>query len=258
MDEIKILVTGGNGYIAKSLNSFLNKKYEIILVTRNDFDLSDYKQTCNWFKNKKIDVVIHTAICGGSRLQHDDESVFNKNISMFDNLVANKHCFSKLISFGSGAEIFHGNTPYANSKREIASKIQDLDNFYNLRIFATFDENELDTRFIKANLLHYIQKEPIIIHNNKQMDFFYMKDLISLVEYYIQNSNLPKTVDCSYKEKHTLIDIANYINTLSDYKVPIIVEDSNKFEHYCGTHHGLPINEIGLFEGINQTAKKLI
>jgi hypothetical protein len=85
-----------------------------------------------------------------------------------------------------------------------------------------------------------------------------MKDLISLVEYYIQNSNLPKTVDCSYKEKHTLMDIANYINTLSDYKVPIIVEDSNKFEHYCGTYHGLPINEIGLFEGINQTAKKLI
>jgi nucleoside-diphosphate-sugar epimerase len=177
---------------------------------------------------------------------------------MHYNLLANSDKFDKFISFGSGAEIFNPNTPYGLSKKVIANSINQTLNWYNLKIFAVFDENELNTRFIKANLLHYIKKEPIIVHNNKQMDFFYMKDLISLVEYYIQNSNLPKTVDCSYKEKHTLMDIANYINTLSDYKVPIIVEDSNKFEYYCGTHHGLSINEIGLFEGINQTAKKLI
>jgi nucleoside-diphosphate-sugar epimerase len=179
-------------------------------------------------------------------------------MAMFNNLIVNKHCFSKLISFGSGAEIFHGDTPYANSKREIAKHILHYPNFYNLRIFGVFDYNELDSRFIKSNIIRYLKKDPMVIHFKKIMDFFYMKDLISLVEYYIQNSNLPKTVDCSYKEKHTLIDIANYINTLSDYKVPIIVEDSNKFEYYCGTHHGLSINEIGLFEGINQTAKKLI
>jgi nucleoside-diphosphate-sugar epimerase len=127
--------------------------------------------------------VIHTAISGGSRLQLDDSSVFDKNMSMFNNLVANQKSFSKLISFGSGAEIFHGDTPYANSKREIANKIQNYDNFYNLRIFGVFDENELNTRFIKANLIRYLKKEPMVIHQNKIMDFFYMKDLISLVDY---------------------------------------------------------------------------
>jgi UDP-glucose 4-epimerase len=255
---MKICVTGANGYIGKSLISGLNKKYSITAIARNNFDITDLKQTIEWFSNKKFDVVIHTAITGGSRLKEDNSDVLEINLRMHYNLLANSDKFDKFISFGSGAEIFNPNTPYGLSKKVIANSINQTLNWYNLKIFAVFDENELNTRFIKANLLHYIKKEPIIVHNNKQMDFFYMKDLISLVEYYIQNSNLPKTVDCSYKEKHTLIDIANYINTLSDYKVPIIVEDSNKFEHYSGTNHGLPINEIGLFEGINQTAKKLI
>jgi GDP-L-fucose synthase len=255
---MKICVTGANGYIGKSLISGLNKKYSITAIARNNFDITDLKQTIEWFSNKKFDVVIHTAITGGSRLKEDNSDVLEINLRMHYNLLANSDKFDKFISFGSGAEIFNPNTPYGLSKKVIANSINQTLNWYNLKIFAVFDENELNTRFIKANLLHYIKKEPIIVHNNKQMDFFYMKDLISLVEYYIQNSNLPKTVDCSYKEKHTLMDIANYINTLSDYKVPIIVEDSNKFEYYCGTHHGLSINEIGLFEGINQTAKKLI
>jgi GDP-L-fucose synthase len=255
---MKICVTGANGYIGKSLISGLNKKYSITAIARNNFDITDLKQTIEWFSNKKFDVVIHTAITGGSRLKEDNSDVLEINLRMHYNLLANSDKFDKFISFGSGAEIFNPNTPYGLSKKVIANSINQTLNWYNLKIFAVFDENELNTRFIKANLLHYIKKEPIIIHNNKQMDFFYMKDVILLVKYYIQNSNLPKTVDCSYKEKHTLIDIANYINTLSDYKVPIIVEDSNKFEYYCGTHHGLSINEIGLFEGINQTAKKLI
>ena len=231
---MKICVTGANGYIGKSLISGLNKKYSITAIARNNFDITDLKQTIEWFSNKKFDVVIHTAITGGSRLKEDNSDVLEINLRMHYNLLANSDKFDKFISFGSGAEIFNPNTPYGLSKKVIANSINQTLNWYNLKIFAVFDENELNTRFIKANLLHYIKKEPIIIHNNKQMDFFYMKDLISLVEYYIQNSNLPKTVDCSYKEKHTLMDIANYINTLSDYKVPIIVEDSNKFEHYCG------------------------
>jgi nucleoside-diphosphate-sugar epimerase len=255
---MNILITGGSGYIGKSLYSAFKNKYNVTSISRKNFDLKNLKSCFDWFQNKTFDVVIHTAAVGGSRLQKDDESVLIENIDIYNNVLSCKKHFNKMIYFGSGAEIFQPNTFYGTSKKIISESINKSDNVYNLRIFGVFDENELETRFIKSNIIRYIKNEPIILHNNKQMDFFYMKDVILLVKYYIQNSNLPKTVDCSYKEKHTLMDIANYINTLSDYKVPIIVEDSNKFEHYCGTYHGLPINEIGLFEGINQTAKKLI
>jgi len=252
----KILITGGNGYIAKSLHQKLSTVYDVTSITRSDFDLSNYKQTLDWFSNKTYDVVIHTAISGGSRLQTDQHSVFTQNMAMFDNLVENKERFSKLITFGSGAEVFHGNTPYANSKRQISKEIIKHPNFYNLRIFGVFDHNELDTRFIKSNIIRYIKKEPMVIHENKIMDFFYMQDLVNLVNYYIKNNNLDKIINCSYETKNTLINIANFINTLSNYTVPIIIKNKDNLNFYCGDS-SLPIKTVGLENGIVDTYKIL-
>jgi nucleoside-diphosphate-sugar epimerase len=252
-----VLITGGNGYIANSIHQYLSSTYTVTSISRNNFDLTDYDKTCEWFSKTPYDVVIHTAISGGSRLSQDDNSVFNNNMAMFDNLVANMHRFSKLITFGSGAEIFHGDTPYANSKREIAKQIEKYDNFYNLRIFALFDENELNTRFIKANLIRYLKKEPMVIHQNKIMDFFYMKDFITLVQHFIENDKLDKQINCSYSHKYSLKNIANFINVLGEHKVPIVIDNKDKFDFYCGDSE-LPIQTIGLHRGILNTYKCLL
>ena len=249
---MNILITGGSGYLAKSIHQKISAVHDVTSITRSDFDLSNYKQTLNWFSNKTYDVVIHTAISGGSRLQTDQHSVFTENMAMFDNLIDNKDRFSKLITFGSGAELFHGNTPYANSKRQISKEIIKHSNFYNLRIFGVFDHNELETRFIKSNIIRYIKKEPMIIHENKIMDFFYMKDLISLVEYYMINHELQQEINCSYEYKYTLQNIANFINTLGSHKVPVVIQDKNKFDFYCGSSD-LPISVIGASDGIRET-----
>ena len=42
---MKILITGGNGYIARSIYSILHNKYDITTIGRKDFDLTDWKQT---------------------------------------------------------------------------------------------------------------------------------------------------------------------------------------------------------------------
>lgn len=251
-----ILITGGNGYIARTINNQLRNKYNVFSISRKNFDLTCYNSTHEWFYERQYDVVIHTAVSGGSRLKNDDHDVYKNNMKMFDNLAANKSSFSKLITFGSGAEIFHQDTPYANSKREIAQKIQQLDNFYNLRIFGVFDENELPTRFIKGNIIRSIEGEPMIIHSNKIMDFFYMEDLISLINYYINNDG-EKEINCSYEQKYTLKNVADIINNISKKKVPIIIENENDFSFYCGNPKKLPINEIGLEEGIEKTYYKL-
>jgi GDP-L-fucose synthase len=256
MDTMNILITGGNGYIAQNLFIGLASKYNITKITRQNFDLTSYDETCEWFHERQFDVVIHTAISGGSRLHEDEQSVFENNMAMFNNLVANKHCFSKLISFGSGAELFHGNTPYANSKREIAKRILEYSNFYNLRIFGVFDHTELNTRFIKSNIIRYLKKEPMVIHVNKIMDFFYMKDLISLVEHYVTNKYLNQEINCSYEHKYTLQNIANFINALGSHKVPIVIQDKGKLDFYCGNSN-LPIAVSGFYAGLVNTFEKL-
>lgn len=250
MDKLKLLITGGNGYIAKSLYDNLKDIYDVTKITRQNFDLTNYNQTCEWFYEREYDVIIHTAITGGNRLIPETPEIVQNNLAMYSNLYANKHQFKKLISFGSGAEIFAPNTYYGVSKRTIADSITDTPNFYNLRVFATFDENELQTRFIKANILRYLKKEPMIVHTDKIMDFFYMKDLVSLVDHYITHEALPKTINCSYSQKYTLTNIASIINTLGNYTVPVIIENKNKLQFYCGEAHHMPISVLGLETGI--------
>lgn len=253
---MKILITGKSGYIAKSLYKNLKDKYDITMVGRKDFDLTSFVDTKIYFQDKHFDVVIHTAVSGGSRLKEDTYSDMDINLCMYYNLVQNKLAFDKLIHFGSGAELFMDQEPYGLSKKVISNSIESMKDFYNLRVFAVFDENELDTRFIKACIKRYINKEDIEVHNSRKMDFFYMQDLIKLVDYYINNNNLPKTYDCCYEKKYSLLELAMIINKLGDYKVAICSQNTNKID-YIGKYRSIGIEYIGLEEGIRLTYNAL-
>jgi GDP-L-fucose synthase len=231
---MKILITGGNGYIAKSLFASLSQKYDVTSISRSDFDLSISSDTKEWFSDKYFDVVIHTAIKGGSRLVSDTSDVLDTNLKMYYNLLDNRSHFDKLINFGSGAELYLKDTFYGLSKHIIRQSILGINGFYNLRIFGVFDENELETRFIKGNILRYLRKEPIQIYEDKRMTFFHMSDLVELVTSYINGDLTDKEVECAYDANHSLLDISDMINTLSDYKVPIVVQSDIMGTYYIG------------------------
>ena len=255
---MKILITGGNGYIAKSIYSALHSKYDITLITRQDFDLTDHDATCNFFKNKHFDIVIHTATVGGNRLKKDTDSVIRENLLMYRNLLSNQNKFTKFISFGSGAELNNPVSPYGISKQTIAESMSFKPNFLNIRVFAVFDENELPTRFIKGNILRYINGENMVVYEDKYMDFFYMVDLVTLVDYFISSKEwLYKEIECTYFKTHKLTEIAQMINDLDDSKVSIELTQQSVGEPYAGVWRGLPIPLIGLKEGIKKTYNKL-
>ena len=254
---MNILITGGNGYIARSLVSGLGDRYNITATTRTDFDITDSKQTSDWFRGRAFDAVIHTAITGGSRLQADDSGVVEMNLRMHYNLLSNRDKFGKLISFGSGAEIFSPDTPYGLSKRVIANSVRQTSNWYSIRIFGVFDENELPTRFIRGNIHRYLKNEPMRVHADKIMDFFYMKDLVSVVDGYLSTENPPKEVNCSYREKHSLKDIAAQINTLGEHRVPIQVEQGG-MSFYCGEPLDMDVPLVGFRQGLIETFKALL
>ena len=249
---INVLITGCSGYIATALIHSLQKKYNITAIGRKDFNLSDQTATDNWFKNKQFDVVLHTASILGGRFQDNNNNVLLTNLKMFFNLVKNKNKFKKFINFGSGIEKYPYESYYSLSKSIIKTFVERKQTFYNLRIYGIFDSNEMNTRFIKNNIINYINKQPIIINQNRYMDFIYMDDLTKLVEYCIDNTILKKTINCVYKEKYTLNNIANIINCLDTYTVPIILNKKGMNTKYIGTFN-LPINPIGLKEGIKKT-----
>lgn len=256
---MRILVTGGSGDIGSFLSSKLID-HEVHKPSSKELNLIDKDSVDNFFKiNLVYDVVIHCAIKGGSRLAKDDWSVMDDNINMYYNLLSNKRCYNKFISIGSGAEIHMSEEPYGMSKKVIANSILDKKGFYNIRVFGLFGENEKSTRFIKCNLEKYVSESPMVIHSDKFMDFFYMEDLLSLIKYYVNESNLPKTIDCSYKEKRSLRSISTMINNLDNHKVEIVVNDTNDLNTYTGDPNELsklPISLIGFEKGLKLEYEK--
>jgi GDP-L-fucose synthase len=244
---MKILITGANGYIGKTLNKAFKGKYDITLLTRQVVDLYNSNQVKEFFKEKYFDVVIHCAIKGGGRLDKDDSNTLDTNLKIYYNLVENESHFNKLLHFGSGAE--KQNTFYGLSKKVINESIKNKDKFYNIRILNVFDENEVDYKFIKTNIKKYLNKQDIEIFQNKFMDFFYMPDFITLIDYCI-NNNISKEIDCCYKTSPTLYDVAQIINNLNNYKVNINIKEWNLAPNFTGNYTDLGLPFIGLEQGI--------
>ena len=96
----QILITGGNGYIAKSLYNSLKDKYDITCITRQDFDLTAFQLMNEFFQNKYFDVVIHCAVQGGSRLKTESYKDMDVNLASYYNLLQHKPHYNKLIHFG--------------------------------------------------------------------------------------------------------------------------------------------------------------
>lgn len=126
---MKILVTGVNGYVGYSLYSGLKYQYDVVGLSRLDLDLIDSTKVNEYFSNKFYDVVIHCSVKGGNRLEQDDWSVMDTNLTMYYNLLHNKNSFGKFIHLGSGAEYSQSHKPYGLSKRVISRSIDGLDNF---------------------------------------------------------------------------------------------------------------------------------
>tara|TARA_R100001377_G_scaffold65776_1_gene41078 strand:+ start:431 stop:1210 length:780 start_codon:yes stop_codon:yes gene_type:complete len=211
---MNILITGSNGYIGKALTKELSN-HNLTLLHRGVCEITDEQQVDDFFLdapyNDRYDMVIHCAASAGGRLDKDSSNVLHDNLKMFLNLYKHKHKFDKLIHFGSGAQYHAPDTYYGFSKRIISEIMETENKFFNLIIYGLFDKNEIETRFIKSCINSCKKNEPIKIHKNKQMDFFHMKDLLKLINEYIEGTREDRLVECVYMEKLDLCEIAEVV-----------------------------------------------
>jgi hypothetical protein len=149
-------------------------------------------------------------------------------------------------------------TPYGLSKHIIRESLMIKQNCYNIRIYGVFDENELNTRFVKSNIKRYINKEPMMIQD-KRMSFFYMEDLIMLVKHHIDTdaSKLMQECSCAYLPETSLLDIANKINDLGEYQVPIYMDSQPSVDYESSLNAPYGLKYIGLEQGLKNTYNKL-
>ena len=209
---MKILITGSNGYIGRALQKHY-AGHDLTLLHRQTCDLLSDRKIDMFFQDDCFyDIVIHCAASGGSRLVKDSPDALTNNLKMFLNLYKYKEQFGKFIHFGSGAQYHAPGTYYGLSKRIIADLCKTDDKFFNIVVYGLFDKNEIETRFIKSCINKCKEGKPIIVHKNKQMDFFHMEDLMILIDKIISHDDqITREFQAVYWETFDLCQIARIV-----------------------------------------------
>jgi len=277
---MNILITGKRGFLARELSYFF-REHNVICMGRKSLDFTDAAAVESFFNiNGYVDVVMHTAVDGGKRIRQDAFDTFSNNISMFSNLLQHKDKYGLMFCFGSGAE-YDRQHPVVNVKEDEVIKCYPKDYyglskniisqemtkqgvldsspiFVNMRLFGCFGAGEDSQRFIKNSMNRVLEGKSITIKNNMEMDFFYVQDLCTVIDFYLKNIYnlpLPTEVNMVYEKKLQLKEIANIIKTVSGSSVPVATKIKGKLGYYTGDgtvlkNLGIPLK--GLTRGIEE------
>lgn len=237
---MKILITGGRGFIGKNLKEYLSKKHEVYAPMHDELELLNEAEVDKFFENNKFDVVIHSAVIGGNRKAKGIPDVLKNNLKMFFNLVKNKDSYKKMIFIGSGAEYdrtkqikkareidFGKNIPnddYGFYKYLCSKYIELSDNIINLRVFGVFGKHEdYETRLISNIICRVIFDLPVEINQNAIFDFIYINDLVRIIEYFIENKAKHKFYNIGSEKPLDFLTIASFIKKISkkDFQIKI-------------------------------------
>lgn len=251
--KIKILITGGAGFIAQSILESLGHKYQVVCVGRNKLDLLDSQKVYNYIKNGQFDVIIHAATYDAAPAftTKDPSKVLENNVKMFFNIARCNEFFGKMLYFGSGAEFGRPNwiplmpesyfdayvpdDPYGLSKYIMTKHTYEATNIYNLRLFGVAGEkDDWRYRFISLASCKAAYNMPITFRQNVFFDFLYIKDLTNIVEWFMINEPLHKVYNICSGNIYDYQTIAEKICQISGKTLEIRAEKGGLNTEYSG------------------------
>ena len=274
---MKISITGGNGFIAKSLFEQLNIEQTVLSLNRKDLDLLDSSKVFRFLKSNQFDVIIHTATYDAApkHSTKDPSKVLENNLKMFFNLVRCKDYFGKMIYFGSGAEFgrenwipkmkedyFDQHVPvdqYGFSKYIMTKYTKLSGNIYNLRLFGVFGKyDDWRTRFIPNACCHAVLNLPIRINQNKFFDHLYIDDLVKIVKWFISNKPQKNIYNVCTSDVYDFKTLAEKIIKISGKRLDINIKTEGLGREYSGDN-SLLLKELKDFEfsSIDESIKAL-
>ena len=139
---MKILVTGGSGFIGKAFIKKYRGKLDIVAPTHEQMDLSNARDVANMFRAHKFDAVVHLAGAG----EHKEQTTLEAdNLIMFKNIqyMSIVHGVKKLITVGEGVE-FDRSRPIVDFKEDMFGKSIPSDGYglarYLINLLASKDK----------------------------------------------------------------------------------------------------------------------
>jgi nucleoside-diphosphate-sugar epimerase len=263
-NKTRVLITGSTGFAGKYLKEYLKNNYFLFTPSHKELDLLDEDSVDRYFKKNKIDVVIHTAVIGGSRKEEAVKSEVSLNLRMFFNILKNKNKFKKMIHCGSGAEYdkrfpivkvkeedfgkYIPNDEYGFEKYVCSKYIENTEKIICLRIFALFGPGEdYRYRFISNAICRNIFNMPITMRQNVYFDYIYIKDFLRIVEYFIAHNPKQKFYNIGTGKRIDLKTITDKINSIADCRSKVIIAKKGLNKEYTCNNKRL-VSEIKGFK----------
>ena len=262
----KVLITGGDGFLAKSFAEKLVGDYEIISCNRTSLDLNDSVAVAKYLLEQQFDVVIHTATYDAAPKDspNDRNKVLENNLAMFFNLARCQDDFGKMLYFGSGAEFSRDNwqpemsesffdtfvptDQYGFSKYVMTQYALTTNKIFNLRLFGVFGEyDDWRYRFISNICCHAISGMPVSVHNNARADFLFMDDLVRIVQWFITNKPKHQVYNVCSGTSFEYTEIANIVNEIANNNLDVVVNNKEIQKEYSG-NNSLLVQELGEFK----------
>lgn len=248
---MKIFLTGGSSFIGKNLIEILNSKYNIFFSSHKELDLENSDKVFDYLKDNNFDLVIHAANIATTRKDTNVKDIYLRNQKMFYSLIRAKEFFKRMIVFGSGAEYdkskeivdikeddFDNFVPideYGFSKYSMSKYAENVDFITHLRFFGVFGKYEdYASRFISNNICRALYNLSISINQNMYFDYTYIKDIINIVDKFIENSGSGKEkfYNAASGQKVDLLSIANIIKEVTGSKKEIIIKRKGLNKEY--------------------------
>jgi len=243
---MKILLTGGTGFIGKNILESLKGKYTIFFPSHKELEIIDEKAVRKYLIKNKINIVIHTAVKSG-------DQVLEYILRMFMSIYNNLDLLDKFITFGSGAE-------YAKTRHLKKVKEKDLGKFipednYGLGklicsklssgnkkivtllpfgIYGKYEDYRF--KFISNTIVKNLLNLPIKIKQNVIFDYLYIDDLIPIIEFFIENKKYYGDYNISTTQSISLKEIVEIINSVGRFKSKIIISKKDYNYQYTGNN----------------------
>lgn len=246
---MKILLTGGTGFIGRNLYEGLKNRYEILIPTHGELELMDEKAVRRYIVKNKIKVVIHTALKNGDK-------VLENILRMYYSIYKNLDLLDQFINFGSGAEYakarelkkveevelgkFIPDDSYGLGKLICSELSKNNKKIITLLPFGIFGPGEdYRFKFISNSIVKNILGLPIKIKQNVIFDYLYIDDLIPIVKYFLNNNKNYGDYNITTTQSISLTDIVEIINKTSKKPAKITVVNKKMNFQYTGSNNKL-------------------
>jgi GDP-L-fucose synthase len=248
---VKVLVTGGSGFVGRNLRRLLAPGFEILAPTRGEMDLLDGRGVRTWLGEHRVDAVVHAATTPGHRNARPDPDLALKNLRMLENLLECRALFGPMVVLGSGAAYGTSRSLVRVREEELGAHVpEDQTGFSKLLMarlgeripgvvhllpFGVFGPHEdWEIRFISNAIAKTLHGLPVTLRQNRRFDYVAVSDLASLVALFLERDARHPFYNVTPDASADLLDLARLAVELSGKDVPIHVAAEGRGLEYTG------------------------